>query len=931
MAEKDRVHVRSRFGFVRSAAVVAMSVVCLLIAPAGAAGGRGRGPSREQATAQLRQWVVNTTGDNTDGACNLAHCSLREALIGASASAGTNQIHFDIDPATPGCDASGRCVISPTTQLPSIEGPDTTIDGFTQPGAQPASGGDAAVLKIVLDGSAISGYPTGLSVTASGTIIRGLVIGGFASGIAVRAGEGISIAGSYIGVDSDGVTPLSNTCVGILVSGFGDAMDPAHVNIGGSVVADRVVIGANGCEGVGLGPSRDVTILGSHIGVDAFGGPLGNGGAGVRAYNSSFEHKIGGRKLGWDNVIAHNAGDGVLLTGDAGTVDQITVSYNQIFANGGRGIVLDDANGNLPAPVITAATATSADGTACPACFVELFSDTGGQGAIPEGFVQADLTNGDWHIEAADGVLVGPNLTATSTESEGRTSEFSAAWVIAPTLTATPSTATPTGTQTSTPATATATTSTATPTVTGSPPGQTPTMTSSPPGPTVTPTSTPPLPSATPTGSPPGPTPTSMTLTVNTTSDTDDGACDTVHCGLREALKAAARRRGPDRIEFRIPASDTGCSAGGACVIGVRTELPIITDDDTVVDGYTQPGAHANTAGLGLPIDAVLQIEVLGEGIVGFPRGIAVAASRITVQGLAIGGFNSGIFVHDGDDVRILGNFVGVRADGMTAMPNRCPGVVVAALSPDPGPFEVTVGGVDPASRNLISGNACQGVSLEGGRGHVVIGNHIGVDRALGALPNDSGGVGVFGPTNGHRIGGRGSGEPNLIAYNSGPGVALYAGGGSVSSITISRNAIFGNSTAGIRLTAGANDGIPAPVIVESVGDRILGTACPGCLVEVFSDALGQGELFEGETRADAAGVWALFRTARRPNLTATSTDAVGNTSQFSAPVPFDIGRLPTPTGTATTTATPDGVGGHSLYLPRTYALLRPADVRDRR
>jgi len=56
--------------------------------------------------------------------------------------------------------------------------------------------------------------------------------------------------------------------------------------------------------------------------------------------------------------------------------------------------------------------------------------------------------------------------------------------------------------------------------------------------------------------------------------------------------------------------------------------------------------------------------------------------------------------------------------------------------------------------------------------------------------------------------------------------------------------------------------------------------------VEIFSDSGLQGEIFEGQVKADINGVFTFDKRASfaGPNLTATATDNEGNTSQFSAP-----------------------------------------------
>ena len=110
----------------------------------------------------LTKFTENNTNDRGVG-------SLRQAIIDANATTTEDMIQFNI----PG---GGVKTIAPATELPQITSP-VTIDGYTQPGAQPntkAVGSDA-VLKVELSGaSAPSG--TGLYIVAANSTVKGLVI-----------------------------------------------------------------------------------------------------------------------------------------------------------------------------------------------------------------------------------------------------------------------------------------------------------------------------------------------------------------------------------------------------------------------------------------------------------------------------------------------------------------------------------------------------------------------------------------------------------------------------------------------------------------------------------------------------------------------------------------------------------------------------------
>src|SRR5206468_1006950 len=107
--------------------------------------------------------------------------SLRQAILDANATSGADTITFQID-------GSSLWTIHLVTVLPDIT--DTvSIDAYTQSGASvnTLAAGDNAVLKIELDGSAISGYGLHLVAGSSGSSIRGLIINGFGqAGIAIE-------------------------------------------------------------------------------------------------------------------------------------------------------------------------------------------------------------------------------------------------------------------------------------------------------------------------------------------------------------------------------------------------------------------------------------------------------------------------------------------------------------------------------------------------------------------------------------------------------------------------------------------------------------------------------------------------------------------------------------------------------------------------
>ena len=211
------------------------------------------------------------------------------------------------------------------------------------------------------------------------------------------------------------------------------------------------------------------------------------------------------------------------------------------------------------------------------------------------------------------------------------------------------------------------------------------------------------------------------------------------------------------------------------------------------------------------------------------------------------------------------------------------------------------VGGSQPWARNLISSNGCVGVEIGPKGNNQVQGNYIGTDvTGAAALPNNTDGVYIFNVSNDNLIGGTAEGQANLIAFNGGDGVKVSGGYGAKYN-TITRNRIHSNAGKGIALPGGGNEGLAAPVITIASATQVSGTACANCTIEVFSDATDEGAIYEGTTTADGSGYWTFTKASQLigPYVTATATDAAGNTSEFSAPVSV------APTATLKRTVTP--------------------------
>ncbi|HEX8280677.1 MAG TPA: hypothetical protein VF551_04830 [Chthoniobacterales bacterium] len=327
------------------------------------------------------------------------------------------------------------------------------------------------------------------------------------------------------------------------------------------------------------------------------------------------------------------------------------------------------------------------------------------------------------------------------------------------------------------------------------------------------------------------------TFTVTNTADTGAGS-------LRQAITDAnATANSPanqnDVIVFNIP-------GGGVQTITPASSLPPISDAVTI-DGYTQPGASANTLEVGN--NAVLLIELNGSAapLTGAftQAGLTIlnSGSNSIIRGLVINRFADPRFVGIpgmiifGDNNVIEGNFIGTDPTGTIDRGNGTHGISIAGSNN-------RIGGTTPQARNLISGNGTTGQGnpgngiVVGGSGDqipppidtLIVGNYIGTNAAgTAALPNSDSGIVVI-ESLGGRIGMPGG--RNVISGHPGTGISIsvISTVGVPSSenfnVTVQSNYI-GTDAAGENAIPN-NDGIGGGSDFDPQADMTIGGSAPG-------------------------------------------------------------------------------------------------------
>ncbi|MFA6027606.1 MAG: Ig-like domain-containing protein [Patescibacteria group bacterium] len=269
---------------------------------------------------------------------------------------------------------------------------------------------------------------------------------------------------------------------------------------------------------------------------------------------------------------------------------------------------------------------------------------------------------------------------------------------------------------------------------------------------------------------------------------------------------------------------------------------------------------------------------------------------------------------------RVSGNYIGLNAAGNAAFTNGY-GVVIREAAQSNIIGTNSDGTSDDLERNIISGNTNYSVYLFGANtsNNTVKGNYIGVGLdGITDYGNSTHGIKINSTATSNTIGGSGTYDANIIAYNgdaaSEYGISIEDSGTDLNKVT--RNSIHDNQNEGIKLTGGSNDAIAVPSITGLADGGATATiALSGtCLVdagtatiELFeSDGSGEGETYitsttstDGNWNANITGSY----TQAGKKIVATVTSSTNNTSQFSSE--YTITDLP---AQASTTGTADSV-----------------------
>ncbi|MFH2143056.1 MAG: hypothetical protein ABIJ97_11570, partial [Bacteroidota bacterium] len=139
------------------------------------------------------------------------------------------------------------------------------------------------------------------------------------------------------------------------------------------------------------------------------------------------------------------------------------------------------------------------------------------------------------------------------------------------------------------------------------------------------------------------------------------------------------------------------------------------------------------------------------------------------------GNIDHGIWINSnyGHHNTIIGNYIGTNATGTDSVGNGA-GVMISDF--DGAPTNNTIGGSNENERNLISGNRWNGILIMGVGvdSNYVIGNYIGTDiSGINAIPNLGRGISIVTGASNNFIGGNTIGKRNVISGNAMDGIEV--------------------------------------------------------------------------------------------------------------------------------------------------------------
>jgi hypothetical protein len=247
---------------------------------------------------------------------------------------------------------------------------------------------------------------------------------------------------------------------------------------------------------------------------------------------------------------------------------------------------------------------------------------------------------------------------------------------------------------------------------------------------------------------------------------------------------------------------------------------------------------------IGTDVTGTLDRGNAGEGIDSRSRDHVIGGTSVLDRNVISGGSRHGLFLVSANNIQVLGNYIGTDATGTVALGNSFNGISLAS-----GGTNVIIGGTAAGAGNLVSGNQSDGIALAGGTsGATVQGNLVGTNAAGDtALANSGVGIVVGGTS--HTVGGTMAESPNISSGNTSYGIHVWATNSTVQGnyvgIDITGTAALGNSDIGVYVT-GADNTIGGTA--AGAGNLIAHNSGPGIAVSGATGTALLGNILHSNT-----------------------------------------------------------------------------------
>lgn len=299
-----------------------------------------------------------------------------------------------------------------------------------------------------------------------------------------------------------------------------------------------------------------------------------------------------------------------------------------------------------------------------------------------------------------------------------------------------------------------------------------------------------------------------------TDADLSGPACTAAadDCSLRQAIKLANTDGGSSEIQFDIPADENNSLYGynqatGRWTITPISSLPPLNAGSTTIKGRNDnavgtpriviDGSGLSGGGVGLRLNSSTNV-VLNLVIVGF------TGSATTGIGIRIDGPNTA-------NNQVYGNYIG-NFPGATALANAYAGIQLDNGAHD----NTIGTGSNPGERNVIAGNSGDGIRVQNAPNNKIYGNYIGLGLnssfSTVELPNSANGIRIV-DSSGTQVGGAQSQLRNVVSGNAGDGIVITGDGSTNNSVAgnyIGLNELGaadqGNTGNGVTISDGASN-----------------------------------------------------------------------------------------------------------------------------